>query len=219
LTAALPERLATGLSPEPPEARKLVSTGLLAVAPSERKTVDVTAEKVGCLIGGVFGLIFVFVNTGSLPSGVALALWVGAVVALVAVLLAVRRPAAPGAGAPSAHFTRGYWLVVAGEVVALVAGLALINGPLAAPQAAVAWVSFVVGAHFVALALVWRLRLFHALGVALGGCGMLGLLLAQTGSSAPAIDVTAGVIPGVILLGFALWGSTRTRARTLLDLS
>jgi hypothetical protein len=48
---------------------------------------------------------------------------------------------------------------------------------------------------------------------------MLGLLLAQTGSSAPAIDVTAGVIPGVILLGFALWGSTRTRARTLLDLS
>jgi hypothetical protein len=192
---------------------------LLAVPPSERKTVDVTAEKVGCLIGGVFGLIFVFVNTGSLPSGVALALRVGAVVALVAVLLAVRRPAAPGAAAPSAHFTRGYWLVVAGEVVALVAGLALINGPLAAPQAAVAWVSVVVGAHFVALALVWRLRLFHALGVALGGCGLLGLLLARTGSSAPAIDVTAGVIPGVILLGFALWGSTRTRARTLLDLS
>jgi hypothetical protein len=70
----------------------------------------------------------------------------------------------------------------------------------------------VVGVHFVALALVWHLRLFHALGVALGLCGLLGLILAVAGAPASAIDVTAGVAPGGILLGFALWGSTRTRA-------
>ena len=102
----------------------------------------------------------------------------------------------PAAAASRGGFTRGYWLVVAGEVVALAAGLALINGPLAAPKAAVAWVSFVVGVHFVALALVWHLRLFHALGVAPGVCGLLGLVLATTGSTASAINLTAGGCPG-----------------------
>jgi hypothetical protein len=41
----------------------------------------------------------------------------------------------------------------------------------------VAWVS-VVGAHLIALALVWRNPLFHWLGAALLGCGVVGLALA-----------------------------------------
>ena len=106
-------------------------------------------------------------------------------------------------------FGRGYWLVVAGEVLGTLVGLAVLNGPLDAPEAAVAWVSFVVGLHFFALAVVWRQPLFHRLGAALAACGAVGLVLAAAGSDASWIDAVGGVAPGAVLLGFAVWGSTR----------
>jgi hypothetical protein len=169
-----------------------------------------TPQKLGPLIGAVFGLIFVVVNTASVPTGVAVLLRVLGVVAFLAVLVAVRRPS-PGVTAPPAGggFGPGYWLVVAGEVLAIAAGLALLNGPLAAPDAAVAWISFVVGGHFFALAVVWKQSLFHRLGAALMLCGAIGLVLAALGSTASAIDLVGGVLPGATLLGFSLWGSTR----------
>jgi hypothetical protein len=111
----------------------------------------------------------------------------------------------PGAGG----FSRRYWLVVAAEVLAIWVGLALLNGPLDTPHAAVAWISSVVGAHFVALAVVWRNPLFHWLGTALLGCGVVGLVLAARGSAIGVIDLVGGVLPGAILLGVGLWGSTR----------
>lgn len=169
-----------------------------------------TPEKLGSLIGGVFGLVFVLVNTASVPTGFAVLLRVLGVVAFVAVLVAAGRTGrsmvAPHA---SGGFGREYWLVVAAEVLAIALGLALLNGPLDTPQAAVAWISFVVGAHFLALAVVWKQSLFHWLGAALLLCGALGLVLAATGSDTSAIDLMGGVLPGAILLGFGLWGSTR----------
>ena len=62
-------------------------------------------------------------------------------------------------------------------------GLTLRDGPLETPHAAVAWISSVVGAHFLALA--------------------------TGGSEASAIDRVGGVLSGAILLAFGLWGSTR----------
>lgn len=56
------------------------------------------------------------------------------------------------------------------EVLAIFGGLALLNGALDAPRAAVAWVSTVVGVHFLALAVLWRQRLFTVLGGALAPC-------------------------------------------------
>ena len=100
-------------------------------------------------------------------------------------------------------------MVVAGEVLGTLVGLAVLNGPLDAPEAAVAWVSFVVGLHFFALAVVWRQPLFHRLGAALAACGAVGLVLAAAGSDASWIDAVGGVAPGAVLLGFAVWGSTR----------
>jgi len=169
-----------------------------------------TPERLGSVIGAVFGVIFVLVNTDSLPTVVAALLRALAVIALVAVLVRVRRPGGSMVARQSGGgLGRGYWLVVAAEVLAIAVGLAVLNGPLATPQAAVAWISFVVGAHFFALALLWKQSLFHVLGTALLLCGGLGLVLAATGSGDGAIDLVAGVLPGAILLGFGLWGSTR----------
>ena len=167
-------------------------------------------EKSGSLIGAVFGLVFVVVNTGSVLPAVAVVLRVLAVAAFLVVLIAVRHPAsAGGRRSTRGGFGRPYWLVVTAEGVGIWGGLAVLNGPLDAPQAAVAWISSVVGAHFVALAVVWREPLFHVLGAALLGCGAVGLVLAVRELAAAAVDLVGGVLPGAILLGFGLWGSTR----------
>ena len=97
------------------------------------------------------------------------------------------------------------------EVVAVAVGLALFNGPVHTPRAAVAWISFVVGAHFFGLAAIWKQSLFLWLGSSILLCGALGLVLAIDGSSTSAIDTVAGVLPGGLLLGFALWSSKKSR--------
>jgi hypothetical protein len=170
-----------------------------------------TPTKLASLIGAVLGLIFVLANIGALPAGLGTVLRVLGVAAFVAVLIAVRRPRHPAAVARPAGsgFGRGYWLVVAGEVVAIAVGLALLNDPLHAPQAAVAWISFVVGAHFIGLAVVWKQPFFHWLGASILLCGATGLVLAVATSSQGAIDAVGGVLPGALLLAFSLWGSTR----------
>ncbi len=104
----------------------------------------------------------------------------------------------------------GYGLVVVAEVGAIATGLVVLNGPLHAPQAAVAWIALVVGIHFITLAVVWKLLFFNGLGAALMLCGVAGLVLAATGSAVSAIDLVGGVLPGAILLGFGLWGATRS---------
>lgn len=167
-------------------------------------------EKWGSTIGAGFGVAFVVLNTGSLPTAIMVALRALAVVAFIAVLVAVRRVApAPPAGAAQGGFTRGYWLVVAAEVAAIVVGLVLLNGPLNAPRAAVAWISVVVGVHFFGLAIVWKLAFFRWLGAAIALCGVAGLGLAAASAPVRSIDVVGGVLPGALLLGFGLWGSTR----------
>jgi len=120
-----------------------------------------TAQRQGSVIGAVFGLIYLLVNTGPLPSGCGHSAARARGVASVAVLIAVYRGRGHGVPRRSGGLGRGYWLVVADEVAALAAGLALLNGPFDPPQAGVAWVSFVVGIHFVALARVTHEPVCH----------------------------------------------------------
>lgn len=168
-------------------------------------------DKLGSVVAATFGLVFVVVNGGPLPRRLSLGLGVGAAVALLGVLFAVRRrpDCGPTTERPSAGLSRGFWLVVAVEALAIVEGLALLRGPLHAAHAAVAWVSLVVGAHFFALAVLWKDVVFHWLGAGVSASGGLGLVLAAAGSGAAPVDLVAGVLPGAILLGFGLWGSTR----------
>ena len=184
-----------------------------------RAIVGVVLIVIGALLGGLgwllaaVGLVFVLVNTNSVPTALAVPLRVFGVVAFLVVLIAVRRRGpATDTRAAGGGFGRGYWLVVAAEVLAIWIGLALLNGPLHTPHAAVAWISSVVGVHFFALAVVWWIRLFSWLGAALLACGVVGLVLVAAGSDAGAIDLVGGVLPGAILLGFGLWGSTRASA-------
>lgn len=172
-------------------------------------------QRIGSLIGATFGLTYVIVNAGPLSTGWTLTLRVLAAVAFVAVLLAVFGSAAPspdrGRQEPRV-FGRGYWLVVAAELVALFLGTRVLSGPLNAPQAGVAWVSLVVGVHFFALAVVFGERFFHWLGGVITACGVVGLVLAATGAEEPTIALVSGVLPGGILLGFGWWGAHRTKS-------
>ncbi len=71
----------------------------------------------------------------------------------------------------------GYWRIVAAEATAGITGAALITGPLHTPDAAVAWVSVVVGVHFIALAAHWHQPLHLHVGTLIAGRGASGLVL------------------------------------------
>ncbi len=170
-------------------------------------------DQVGALVAGAFGLVYVLVNTGTLPAAVAWplrALALAVFVAVVATILRHRQPADGAAGRRG--FGRAYWLVVLVEVVALFGGLRVLAGPLDRPQAGVAWVSLVVGVHFFALAVVFGEPFFHLLGAGVTACGAVGLALALAGSSRTAADTVGGVVPGFLLLAFAVWAAWRARS-------
>ena len=169
-------------------------------------------QRLGSLIGGIFGLIYVEANAGALPDPGAPALQIAAgvafagLVALLALARGSRPPVSPEAGD---GFGRRYWLVVAGEVAAIFAGFVVLHGPAGLPNAVVAWVSVVVGVHFLVLAAIWRLRLFRYLGAAIALCGVAGLTAAGAGAPAAVIATVGGVLPGVLLLAAAYRGTTR----------
>ena len=81
-------------------------------------------------------------------------------------------PAAPEPagipGPPAAKmFNRGYWLVVVAEVVLLFGGIAVLRAWERPEETNVAWIAFVVGVHFIALAPAWRQRSIILPGVIL----------------------------------------------------
>ena len=172
-------------------------------------------QRIGSTIAAVFGLLFVLLNTGALPPAAAWTLRVLAAVAFVAILIAVLRAGggsrAAGGAEPSgggSPFGRAYWLIVLVEVLALFGGLRLLSGPLDHPDGGVAWVSFVVGVHFFALAVAFHAPFFHWLGAAVTVCGVVGLVLVFADAQQAWIDVIGGVIPGALLLAFGWWGAT-----------
>lgn len=159
----------------------------------------------GALIGAAFGTVFVVVNAGDpLPAPIGWALRVLAVAALAAVIvLGVRAGGRPTlAGRPM--FGRSYRLIVAGEVVLLVAGFFVLNLLTAPVQANVAWIATIVGIHFAALSSAWRTRSVLVIGVVLTALGIAGLAL--LGSVAlPWVPFLSGVLSGVTLLGGSLY--------------
>ena len=167
-------------------------------------------QRLGSLIAAVFGLVYVMANSGPLPQGLAFTLQVVAVLVFVALVVAIVRGRSLALPDESARggFGRGYWVVVAVEVVAIAAGVAVLKGPLGAPYVSVAWISLVVGLHFFALARVWREPLFGWLGGPIALCGLVGLAAAAFGASAAFIAVVAGMVPAALLFAFSALGAT-----------
>lgn len=169
-------------------------------------------QRIGSMVAAVFGLVYVWVNTDLLPTWVAWILRGLGLLAFAAIVFAVWRSRTDPApdrrssrgGSP---FGRAYWLVVAIEVVALFGGLRILAGPLEHPEGGVAWVSVVVGVHFLALAAVLHAPFFTWLGAAVTLCGVVGLVLVFGDGAQALIAVIAGVVPGGLLLGFGLWGA------------
>lgn len=172
--------------------------------------VSMTREKTGRIIGATFGLAFIQVNAAALPTAAAIPLRVLALIAFLAVFRGVRRSPAPRPDRPEgavarSYFGRRYVYVVGAEVLVAAAGILVINGPLDAPHAVVAWVALVVGLHFFGLAAVWRTAALNRLAAAMSACGAAGLVLAALGSSQAAIAAVAGILPGALLLGSVWW--------------
>ncbi len=167
----------------------------------------VSAQRLGSFVGAVFGLVYVLVNAGPLPRAVGIPLQALGLAAFLTVLIAVARTDDHGGRPPNAGSRGAYSLVVTAEVAALATGLGALNGPLDAPEAGVAWVSFVVGVHFVALGAVFREPFFHWLGSAIGACGLVGLALAAGGAGTEVVAVVSGIVPGALLLASGWWGA------------
>lgn len=165
------------------------------------------------LIGAVFGLVYILVNAGKLPDTPAITLRILGILVFVAVYLAIRHLPADEVddAAPTSRFDRRYWAVVAAEFVAGLAGIAIIAGPLHHEEASVAWISLVVGLHFIELARLWHQPRLTLLGGAIAGCGLVGLILAFGDAGDESVALAGGILPGAILLGASWWTADRTR--------
>ncbi|WP_179282067.1 hypothetical protein [Streptosporangium subroseum] len=130
-------------------------------------------------------------------------------------VLAGRRGRAEGAqpagipGPPAARmFNRGYWLVVVAEVVLLFGGIAVFRAWERPEETNVAWIAFVVGVHFIALAPAWKHRGIILPGVILSLFGVAGLVLSAT-SAVEWVPFVSGVLSGVTLLAGCLFFARR----------
>ncbi|MBB5965669.1 hypothetical protein [Planomonospora venezuelensis] len=172
----------------------------------------------GMLIGAVFGTVFVVVNANSPLDATAGAILRGAAVlglagVVVMWFLAVRRiktgavraagPDTTGPGAAGRFFGLRYAFIVAAEAVLLFGGIAVLRVWERPEQTNVAWIAFVVGVHFVALAPVWGQRSILVVGVVLALLGTAGLIMAAT-SAVAWVPFVSGVLSGAVLLAGSL---------------
>ncbi|HEX2903781.1 MAG TPA: hypothetical protein VHO01_10045 [Jatrophihabitans sp.] len=173
---------------------------------------------ISTLIGAVFGLVYILVNAGKLPDTPAIILRIAAILVFVAVYLAIRHLPADDDEPSASRFDRRYWTVVATELIAGLVGVAVVAGPLHHEEASVAWISLVVGVHFVELARIWAHPRLTVLGGAIAACGVLGLVLAFAHGTDEAVAVTGGILPGTVLL-LASWLAALGLRRAVTGLS
>ena len=165
----------------------------------------------GAFIPVVFGLVFIEANSGQLQRDwQAVVRLVGALVAVALIIgIARARRAAAGSGQAAAGrpaFSRGYWVIVAVEVAALLAGLIVINAVLGVHELTVPWIAVVVGVHFFGLGRIWDTGWLHVLGAVVAVLGVAGFVLHAAGAPNVVVALVAGVSPGAALyLAVARW--------------
>jgi hypothetical protein len=163
---------------------------------------------IGLLVGAVFGMLFVAINAHEpLPAAVGAPLRVIAGIALAFVVFVyfaagklIKTGAAPEEAPRGPMFGKGYLIVVAVEVVALFGGIQVLRLLEQPTEMTVAWIAFVVGAHFVALAPLWKAPSMLVPGLLPTVLGIAGLIMAATGAVAW-VPFVSGVLSGIVLLG------------------
>ena len=170
---------------------------------------------IGCLIALSFGTVFVLMNSGGpdepwpwVIRGTGLAVAAVLLVALFRTARAARaaQPSGPGFADPRFRVNLG------AEVLALFAGLYVINSVLNRPALGVAWVAVVVGVHFFALGWAWRMSFYHRLGAAMTALGVAGFAAYAAGAGAGTVGLISGVGSGLAL--FATVATILRQART-----
>ncbi|SDM75056.1 hypothetical protein [Allokutzneria albata] len=167
-------------------------------------------QAIGALIGATGGTAFVLANAGApLNGALTTAAQILAVLLLAATLvMTFRQGKKPATDDAAGGFTKGYWFVVLGEVVALFGGFQVLRALEAPVQANVAWIAVVVGIHFVAFVLVWKTWTIAVPGVIMTILGGIGLGMAWT-SAVAWVPIVSGVLSGLTLLLCGLFFTAR----------
>jgi hypothetical protein len=142
------------------------------------------------LVLGVAGLAWFGWGQSGLAEGWAAFLQAGSVAALAVVVAAgvlLRRLPGGLSAMDDVRLRRGYWKVVAAEVIVIVAGSAALSAG-GRPAYVPAWTLLVVGVHFLPLA-----RMFGTPGLSAAG-----LVLAVAAGGAAAAGAVAGVRPSLV---------------------
>jgi hypothetical protein len=158
----------------------------------------------GVLVGAGFGVAFVIANAHApLGAPARLALVLAALLALLVLLVLAVLAGKGSAGESATPMNRGYWFVVLAEAAVLLLGLQALRLVHAPTEENVGWIAFVVGLHFVALALVWRAAGLAAAGFLVFLLGTAGLAMSQS-SAVRWVPFVSGVLSGIVLLGGSL---------------
>ena len=168
----------------------------------------------GALIGAIGGLAFVLVNSGSLPPALVVPVRILGVLGFLAVIgfvvirpWARERPDRP----PRPSGLRIYLISVAAMVVLLPVGAAVLGRSASLSGLQLPWVVFIVGAHFLPLAIAYRAWVFAWLGGAMVLTAVVGALVVLT--TGPQTAGWTGVAAGLELLMASVWPAVQRRLR------
>jgi hypothetical protein len=164
----------------------------------------------GAMIAGIAGLAWSQWGAAGLSGAASVAARVTGIVVGLVIIVSSARPrqsadqeSAPASTASSTErsgslvSSRAYRLVVALEVVGLLAGTALLNAT-GHPDYVIAWFATGVGSHFLAFGRLFSAR-FYWLGAALIASGFAGAIVGFEGGGVGGIKATCGLLAAASL--------------------
>jgi hypothetical protein len=167
---------------------------------------------VGVVIAGGFGIGWALWAATGLTGGPAVAVRIAGVVIgalIVASALWLRRAVGSGAvappGGPGSMFrSRGYLVSVTAELIALVAGNAIL-GTTGHSRYVAAWTALVVGVHFVGFGRLYA-PMFYWLGAAFIVAAVVGAAAGAADGTRQTIATATGLIAAASLFVAGGWG-------------
>lgn len=178
---------------------------------TERRTVDRDAL-VGVVIAGTFGMGWAFWAASGVSDGVAAVVRIaGLLIGTVIVAAALfrrrdtnPREATPSNGAASMFRSPGYLVWVAVELIALVAGNAVL-GATGHGEYVAAWTALVVGVHFFGFGRLFT-AMFYWVGVAFIAAATVGAAAGAIAGTRQAVEASTGLIAAASLFAAGAWG-------------